>query len=501
MTKLFMETYQRLIGIGRWGTVRNWLNSQLLIQKLNNPMGYVLLTLVGIGIGIGVAKFDIQLSALLLVVLIGLPFLVGCIFNLKLGVATILVVSFPLLGIKKYFYSDPPLGILLDLMIFLMSFGLFVKQSREKDWSFAYHPLSLMMLIWIGYNILEFANPWAASRIVWFYTVRGMAGLTLLYFIALYAFKDLKTISAMVKLILGLAFISAGYGLYQEFFGLNTYELRWLYADEARFKLIYQWGRIRIFSFFSDPTTFGIILSYLFVFCGILMTGPFSWFKRILLGVCAIMIFMAMIYTGTRTAFAIIPIGIVFFALLTLNRFIVAGTVIFLLFGAVLMTKSTSNATLYRIQSAFKPKKDLSMQVRLDNQKMIQPFIQSHPFGAGLGATGTWGKRFSPDSALANFPPDSGFVRTAVEMGWVGLLLYCTFLFVALVTGIKAYLRVNNPKVKTFYLAFLTLIFCLTVANYPQEAIILLPNSIVFYVSLAAIVRLKDFDDKLLNEN
>lgn len=35
----------------------------------------------------------------------------------------------------------------------------------------------------------------------------------------------------------------------------------------------------------------------------------------------------------------------------------------------------------------------------------------------------------------------------------------------------------------------------LAVANYPQEAIVQLPTSLVSYVFFAAIVRLKDFDE------
>ncbi|MCP6423416.1 hypothetical protein NL463_29335, partial [Klebsiella pneumoniae] len=64
------------------------------------------------------------------------------------------------------------------------------------------------------------------------------------------------------------------------------------------------------------------------------------------------------------------------------------------------------------------------------NQKRIQPYILSHPIGGGLGATGVWGVRFAPYSFLANFPPDSGYVRVAVELGWIGLGIFCTLMFV-----------------------------------------------------------------------
>jgi len=152
---------------------------------------------------------------------------------------------------------------------------------------------------------------------------------------------------------------------------------------------------------------------------------------------------------------------------------------------------------IFRIQSAFIPDRSGdTMGVRFENQKKIKPFIQSHPFGAGLGSVGEWGQRFSPDTFLANFPPDSGYVRVAVELGWIGYLLYCWLLFVIIRTGLRYYLRVRNPQIKVIYLALTTMMFMLILASYVQEAIVQLPTSIHFYICLAILVRLKDFEDE-----
>jgi O-antigen ligase len=201
-----------------------------------------------------------------------------------------------------------------------------------------------------------------------------------------------------------------------------------------------------------------------------------------------------MVYTGTRTAFAVFPVGVVFYVLITLTRKVLIGGAIFLVLGSLFMMKSTGNPIVFRIQSAFKFSKDESMQVRFENQKFIQPFIQSHPIGVGLGSTGVWGKRFTPDSWLASFPHDSGYVRIAVEQGWIGLLIYLSLLFFVLKTGLHYYIRVKDPTIKHFYLGILAVIFTLTVASYPQEIIVHLPSSLIFYIFLAALVKLKDFD-------
>ena len=173
--------------------------------------------------------------------------------------------------------------------------------------------------------------------------------------------------------------------------------------------------------------------------------------------------------------------------------------VCFFLLGTVFIMKSTTSPVIYRIQSAFKPGKDASVQVRLKNQKMIQPYIQKHPFGAGLGSTGIWGERFSPDSWLAGFAHDSAYVRVGVEMGWIGLLIYLSTFFIAMRMAVFYYHRVHNPKIKVCYLGFAIIIFMLALASYPQEVVTLLPNNVVFYVLLAIIVKLKDFDTETIS--
>ena len=162
-----------------------------------------------------------------------------------------------------------------------------------------------------------------------------------------------------------------------------------------------------------------------------------------------------------------------------------------LIVGAVgfagLIYMPTSNNTLYRFQSAFKPSNDASFNLRKNNQKKIQPFIQTHPMGGGLGATGVWGQQFAPNSYLANFPPDSGYVRVAVENGWIGLFLLCLLMFIVLKTGINNYYLIKDPELKSYCLGFVLVIFAFHIGNYPQEALVQYPSNVNFYLSIALI--------------
>lgn len=474
-------------------SVKDWIVQQVLFDKMNNPLGYISLLLFGLGLAYGISILPLKIGVLVIGGLIAIPVVFACFFNLYLGVSVMLFLGFFISLIGKY--TSAPIGTLMDGFLLLLLFGLLVRLVKKRDFRFAKSPISILIIAWIYYNLMEVLNPWAGSRMAWVYTVRSVAILLCLYFVACYALSSLQRIKNILKLIIGLSFLAALYALKQEFLGFSAAELAWLHADEERFMLIFQWSRLRVFSFFSDPTTFGILMGYMGVFCFIIALGPYKMWQRLLSAFAGVCMMMGMAYAGSRTPFVLIPAGFFFYFLLTFSRktiIIFAGV---LVLGGGLMMKSTSSAVMYRIQSAFKPGEDASVQVRLDNQKLIQPFIRSHPIGAGLGSTGVWGKRFTPNSWLSSFAHDSLYVRLATEAGWIGLLLYMALLMVTLRYGIYYCFRVKDPQIKNLYIGVTAIVFILTIANYPQEAITLPPTSIFFYVLLAVLVRLKDFDE------
>lgn len=481
-----------IINLDKRSSFSDWFRQKVFIEKLNNPLGYLLCILISISFTIIVTQLGTSIGVLILGGLIAIPMVFFCVFNLPFGI--IVMLSCGVLVSLAGKYTGAPIGTALDGLLFAMGFGVIVQLSRDRQFDFLKHPISIFILVWIYYNLMEVLNPVAGSRMAWIYTVRTLALMLMLYYIACYAFKDLKTIKLILKAILFWAFVSALYAMKQEFIGFSDAELQWLYADEKRFQLIVQWDRMRVFSFFSDPTTFGILMGYMGVMCMVFLIGPYKLWQKVLLAMGALFMMMTMAFAGSRTPFVLVPIGLLFLALLTLNRKTLLITGAFMILGTGMVMKSTSNAIVWRIQSAFKPTEDASVQVRLDNQKLIQPYIQTHPIGAGLGSTGMWGARFTPDSWLASFAHDSLYVRIAVEAGYIGLIIYMSMLFIALRTGIYYFFRCRNPEIKNMYLGITVAIFILVVASYPQEAITLLPTSIIFYLMLAMLVRLKDFD-------
>ena len=87
----------------------DWLNQQLIQQKLNNPFGYVVLGLLALFVSGVVSFLGIKFGAILLLIAIAVPIAVLCLINLRFGLGVVLITSFMVNFLTKY--STAPVGI------------------------------------------------------------------------------------------------------------------------------------------------------------------------------------------------------------------------------------------------------------------------------------------------------------------------------------------------------------------------------------------------------
>jgi len=404
----------------------------------------------------------------------------------KFGVILYLIMAYLLMYVLG-FGIDFPLGTLMDATLVLLLIGFLLKQKFEPNWEIFKNATTAIILIWIFYNVLMVINPAAESRLAWVYTIRSVAGVMLSYFIFNYQIKTVTFIRLIIKFWLTLSVFAALYAIKQEYFGFFAYEERALNNDPMLQALLYIDGHWRKSSIFSDPVAFSYNMVASGIFCICMLFGPSSRNLKILFSLMALLFFFVMLFSGTRAAYVLLPAAMGLLFILKFNLRVLIFTGIFAVFMIGLINVPTSNSNLARFQTAFRPNNDASYNVRVENQKKIQPFIRSHPIGGGLGSTGVWGVRFAPYSFLAQFPPDSGYVRVAVELGWVGLFLICCLMFIVLKTGINNYFKIKDPELKTYCLAMVLIIFAINIGNFPQEAIVQFPLNVFFYLFIALI--------------
>ena len=446
----------------------------------------VVIVIACIGIPFIAYSFGSVGPVLFLIAIIAPLALFAILKHPKFGIAIYLIMAYWIMFIMN-FGVNFPLGTLMDALLLLMIFGFFMEQKYHPNWKIFKNPISTVIIIWILYNFSQAVNPEMASILAWVYTIRAIAGVTISYFIFCYHINSIQMVRTIINVWLVFSFIAALYAIKQEFWGFFDFEQRALDADPRLQSLLFIDGHWRKSSIFADPVSFSYNMVVSSIMCIVLIFGESSKWKKVLLAGLALLFLNVMLYSGTRAAYVLLPAAMFLFVILKLNKQILIFSVFFFLFFMVLIRLPTSNPSLNRFQSAFRPNNDASYNVRKENQKKIQPYIQSHPLGGGLGSTGASGVRFSDGTFLSRFPPDSGYVRAAVELGWIGLGLLCALMFIALKTGIDNYFRIVDPELKNYCLAMILILFALAVGNFPQEGILQFPLNIYFYLAIALV--------------
>ncbi len=161
--------------------VKNKLKQWLLIDKLNNIPGILFLIIASTLIAAGVAKFGFVFGAMISILLIGTPLIIGLVIYPQFGIIIYLSMAFILMFVLRLGIPFP-LGTLMDGLLALFILGLFIQQKKSPDWQIFKSPVSTWILIWIGYNVIEFVNPAAESRMAWVYTIRTLAFVTMRQF-------------------------------------------------------------------------------------------------------------------------------------------------------------------------------------------------------------------------------------------------------------------------------------------------------------------------------
>jgi putative inorganic carbon (HCO3(-)) transporter len=463
------------------------------VSNITSRMGklWIAASIIGVLLISSLFAFVVTMSGItggvLLLLSIIVPIMVvGIVKYPQFGIICYLILAYSIMYVMG-FGINFPLGTIMDGVLLLLIIGFFIKQKVNPQWSLFKNPITIIILIWILYNVLQVINPNSESRLAWMYTIRSVAGVMLSYFVFNYQINSVKFIRIIIKIWLSLSFIGALYAIKQEYIGFFPYEQRGLDSNPLLQNLLFINGHWRKSSIFSDPVSFSYNMVASSILSVSLMFGPTTKKVKILLGVLALVFLNVMLYSGTRAAYVLFPVSMVLLAILKFNKQILLIFGVFAFFLAALIYVPTSNASITRFQSAFRPSNDASYNVRAQNQKKIQPYIKSHSIGGGLGATGVWGVRFAPYSILAQFPPDSGYVRVAVELGWIGLFLICTLMFIVIKTGIDSYFKIKDAELKCYCLAMVLIIFAINIGNFPQEAIVQFPLSVYFYLFIALI--------------
>jgi hypothetical protein len=444
----------------------------------------------GIGLAFLFAAGQLLAPVILIVVSIALLALAVIAKDIKRGFYILMLVSFASIGINRYIPSLP-LGLLIDIILVSLFFIRFFSGFKNTNWAVLKNYTFFAVMAWMLINVMEILNPESVSRLAWFYAMRGVSlyfFLTLLVGYLCLSYKnDFKW---FINLWFGFSILGALWGAKQLYLGLDKYEDAWLQVPgNLTTHMIF--GRLRVFSFYSDAGQFGAQQAYTFLVAFILAISEKSWNRKMFYAFTSALCFFGMLISGTRGAILIPFVGFfVYFILIRNIKVVVLGLIVF--GGAFGMLKFTFiGQGIYqigRLRTALNPN-DASFLVRLENQKNLANYLNHHILGGGIGSAGYWGQRFSPGTFLAGLALDSWYVRIAAETGYVGLVIYLIIILIILINCIKTIYATDDEDNRSKLIALFSGVSGILAASYTNQIFGQIPTSILVYISLVFLTK------------
>jgi O-Antigen ligase len=464
-------------------------------SRLAKPVYIILLLLVATAFAGVMAKMQLLGVGVLSGLFVAVIYMYLLFSKPIIGLYTAVVLSFVLIGMGRY-VKDVQVGIGIDAILILTYLAVFINRFKIRiDWSPANKDITTLAAIWFGYSLFELVNPEARSTAAWF-SGRGIGlYMILLTPLTLIFINTNRKLDFFLYVWGTFSILASLKGVMQMKFGVDRAEQAWL--DEGNYKTHVLFGKLRVFSFLSDAGQFGGTQGYAAVVFTIYSMAKKEWKSKLFFILVALLAFYGMIISGTRGAIGV-PLGgfMLFFVLrknikvLSFGIALLAMLFIFFKFTTI----GQDNADIRRMRTAFDPN-DASLQVRLNNQKLLKNYLASRPFGGGIGHGGVKAQRFLPNAFLSQIATDSWYVLIWVEQGIVGLLLHLFILFYVLIKAChKIMFRIRDPILKLKMAALASGMFGVMVASYGNAVLGQMPTNVIIYISMALLINSKIFD-------
>ena len=457
-------------------------------QNWKKYAGLLLGILVATILGWLIAGNNGMTTGLLLIIL---PFAIGILALIFLkpraGFLIFIVYCFLMATLVRHI-PGPQFGLGFDALLVLTWLGIIFHRGNKFRFRHLNNDLMWLSLAWLVLTVLQIANPERPSILGWIYEARSATFYWILTVsLSLLILNKKSDIDLFFKIIIFFAFIAVFYGIKQLYIGVDAAENAWLEAGAKKTHVLF--GKLRVFSFYSDSAQFGASEAHVSIMCIILAAGPHSVKRKLLYAFAGLVIFYGMLISGTRGAlFGLVGGGFTFLILSKQVRILIIGGIIGL--GFLGMLKFThigsGNDQITRLRTSLDPN-DASFQVRLHNQATLRDFLSNKPFGAGVGTLGTWGVKYNADKFISTIPPDSLYVKIWAMYGIVGFIIWFGIMLYILGKSAGIIWNTRDPVLKNKLSALCGGAAGVLLASYGNEVLNSMPTSTIVYVSWAFI--------------
>jgi len=347
----------------------------------------------------------------------------------------------------------------------------------------------VLSLLWFAFIILQVANPEAQSREAWLYAMRSLGFYQVLTVgLAYFHLREARQLQRVLHIILGISVLGALWGIRQKYFWLDAAEEYWLFVEEHATQHIL-FGELRTFSFYSDAGQFGASQAMAFLMAAVLAMKPPNWGYRIFYLSAFVLCFVGFGISGTRGALAVPALGGMVYLIISRNTAILLLGLVAMA-GTYGMLRYTSVGhgikQVQRMRTALDPNEP-SLMVRKRNQELLSYQLAAKPLGAGVGSSGFWGNRFSPNTIFAQTATDSYYVRLWVETGLIGLGLHLLMLGYFFGSGVVRVWHTLDPVLKHQRAAMLCAFAGMLLASYGNQVFNQFPTALIMSIAVPVI--------------
>lgn len=398
------------------------------------------------------------------------------------------------------------LSVILDILLVYMVISIlfsFLRGKADIRLTNAVNILTISYIPWILFILFQFLNPGIQAEGITL-GIRIIILETFILYIVSSLLADkpkaLKIGLITIGVFVSIAFLKLWW---QKSLGFDFAEREWLMSSGSWRTHIINTG-IRYFSIISDASNFGACMGLVTIVYAIIGIYTHNKLLSCFYLAVAIMALIGMFLSGTRGAIAVPVAGIALYCLLCKNIKIFATTALIgiLVVSFFSLTNiGEGNSFIRRMRTAFRPTKDASFNVRVENRKEIAAYLEKYPWGVGIDENipKLWKKGDIYEEGT--LPPDSYYVRIWIQTGYMGLNLYLAILVVVLLRC--CYIVMFRIKNKELYhtLAALTCgVFGIWVNGYTGEAMNTAPTNFFIAASLAFIMNGPYIDKQITQE-
>lgn len=295
------------------------------------------------------------------------------------------------------------------------------------------------------------------------------------YFIAVQFFKSEKAIKRVLYLLITIGFSISLHGIYQ-YVVATPIPSKWVDSVET--------VRTRVFSIVVSPNILGSLMVLLIPICLSLAIYEKCMYKKIFTAVSTVTMSICLIFTMSRGAWICLVFALLVYMLIKDKRLLIPLTIVIVI--SLLFIPQISSRIDYLFSSDYVESSQSGGRL-LRWGIGLKMLLEEPLFGVGLGHFG--GAVAMNNQIEKTFYMDNYMLKTAVEIGFVGLFFFLSLIYSSIAWGFRTLRSLKLGDSQSYSLVHGILAgLCGVVLHNFLENIFEVPMMVTYYWLLTAMV-------------